>query len=124
MNSSLDAAHEHLDIGKYFLRFCIDEFQFIINKITLFSSDEIFVTFSDCIFTSFVVSFPVGDKISSEGREFSGCRNNSGPFHRSLWFNKSAAAKRLGAESTGVFSVGTFQLAGQHKVPTLAQKLI
>ena len=62
------------------------------------------VTFSDCTFTSFSVSSPVGDKMSSEGQAFSGCRNHSGPFHQSLWFSKSAADYPLEAQSAGLSS--------------------
>ena len=72
---------------KILVALCIDECRFIINKIALSSFDENVVTFSDCTFTSFSVSSPVGDKMSSEGQAFSGCRNHSGPFHQqSLWF--------------------------------------
>ena len=87
---------------------CTEECRFIINKIALASFDEIIVTFSDCTFTSFSVSSPVGDKMSSEGQAFLGCRNHSGPFHQSLWSNKPAAANPLEAKSAGLSSVETY----------------
>ena len=46
--------------------------------------------------------------MSSECEAFSGCRNHSGPFHQNLWFNKSAAANPLEAQSAGFSSVGTY----------------
>ena len=86
----------------------IEECRFIIKKIALSSFDEIIVTFSDCTFTSFSVSSTAGDKMSSEGQAFSGCRNHSGPFHQSLWFNRSPAANPFEAQSAGLSTVGTY----------------
>ena len=94
-------------IDKYTCTLCIDECRFIIDKIALPSFNEIIVTFSDCTFTFFSVS-SVGDKMSSEGQEFSGCSNQSGPFQEILWFKKSDAANLFEAQSAGVSFVGTY----------------
>ena len=62
--------------------------------------------------------------MSSESQEFSGCRNHSGSFHQSLWFNKSAAGNPHEAQSAELIFVGTyFQLLAGKIVCIFATRL-
>ena len=49
---------------------CIDECRFIINKNALSSVDEIIFTFSDCTFTSFLVSSPQATRCQVKAKSF------------------------------------------------------